>query len=220
MRILLVEDDSLIGDGIKAALTQEGYAVDWVQDGEDAMSALALNEHTLLILDLGLPARSGIDVLKNMRDRGNDIPVLILTACDDVQDRIKGLDSGADDYMVKPFDLNELLARIRALGRRKSGQAAPLITHGSVILDPASHSVTCNGEKVDISHREFSLLSVLMANKGKVVSKESLEESLYSWNEEVESNTIEVYIHYLRKKLGTDFIRTIRGVGYILNDKL
>ncbi|MDH3975774.1 MAG: response regulator [Deltaproteobacteria bacterium] len=216
MRLLLVEDDPLIGDAVKTALTQDGYAVDWVTDGEDAIAALALNEHELLILDLGLPLQSGIDVLKSMRRRGNEIPVIILTARDTVQDRIKGLDSGADDYMIKPFDLNELSARIRALGRRKGGQASPLIIHGPVTLDPASHRVTCYGKNIDISHREFSLLSVLMNNKDKVVSKEQLEESLYSWNEEIESNTIEVYIHHLRKKLGPDFIRTVRGVGYIL----
>ncbi|MDH4275085.1 MAG: response regulator [Gammaproteobacteria bacterium] len=217
MRLLVVEDDTLLGDGIKAGLTQEGYAVDWVEDGEAAELALKTNQYELVVLDLGLPKKSGVEVLKNMRLQGNDVPVLILTARDTVNDRVKGLDNGADDYLTKPFDLVELAARIRALLRRRGGRSTPVIQHNNLIVDPAAHQVSVEGQVVDISPREFTILQLLLENRGKVLSRSRLEEGLYAWNDEVESNTVEVHIHHLRKKLGADLIRTIRGVGYIID---
>lgn len=217
MRLLLVEDDTLLGDGIRTGLAQEGYAVDWVEDGNAAELALKTSEYEILVLDLGLPKYSGLEVLKKLRAEGYDIPVLILTARDTVQDRVLGLDSGADDYLTKPFDLDELSARIRALLRRRGGRSTPVIEHKDITVDPASHVVMLNGEAVDISPREFTILQLLLENRGKVLSRSRLEEGLYAWNDEVESNTVEVHIHHLRKKLGTDLIRTIRGVGYIID---
>ncbi len=217
MRLLLVEDDTLLGDGVRAGLTQQGYAVDWVEHAEAAQLALETGEYDLLILDLGLPGMSGLEFLTRLREAGEDLPVLILTARDAVSDRITGLDSGADDYLTKPFELEELGARIRALLRRRSGRASPVIRHGDLVMDPAAHEVTLKGEKVDISPREFAILQMLLENRGKVMSRNRLEEGLYSWNAEVESNTVEVHIHHLRRKLGADLIRTIRGVGYIID---
>jgi len=219
MRILIVEDDTLLGDGIRSGLTQNGYAADWVEDGEAAETAMLTNEYELIILDLGLPKLTGLEVLKRMRAKGNDTPVIILTAMDGVEDRIKGLDSGADDYLTKPFDLEELTARLRALLRRRGGRSTPVITHGNLIVDPASHSVSLDDKSIDISPREFTILLLLLENHGKVMSRSRLEEGLYAWNDEVESNTVEVHIHHLRKKLGSDLIRTIRGVGYIIDKK-
>jgi len=219
MRILIVEDDSLLGDGIRVGLTQSSYTVDWVEDGEAAETALLTNEYELIVLDLGLPKISGLDVLKNIRASGNDIPVIILTAQDGVEDRIKGLDSGADDYLTKPFDLEELTARLRALLRRRGGRSTPIIEHSNITLDPASHTVKKEGECVDISPREFTILQLLLENQNKVMSRNRLEEGLYAWNDEVESNTVEVHIHHIRKKLGAKLIRTIRGVGYIIDKK-
>ena len=219
MRILLVEDDALLGDGICVGMTQLGYTVDWVKDGGTAQAALLDNSHDLVILDLGLPGIPGKEVLSAMRREGNDIPVLILTARDTVGDRVSGLDAGADDYMTKPFDMDELGARVRALLRRRSGRVEPVITHGDIALDPAAHSVTVSGQAVEISNREFSILSLLLENTGRVLSRSRLEEGLYGWDEEVESNAIEVHIHHLRKKLGSGLIRTVRGVGYTV-DKL
>jgi DNA-binding response OmpR family regulator len=219
MRLLLVEDDNLLGDGIKAALIQEGYAVNWLTDGSAAETALKVEEYDIVVLDLGLPKRSGIEVLNSLRGDNKDLPVLILTARDTVQDRVSGLDSGADDYMIKPFDIDELSARLRALIRRRGGRASPMITHGNVSLDPASHTVRKDDEEIEFSRREFAVLLALLESAGKVLSRARLEESLYGWDEEVESNAIEVYIHHLRKKLGSDFIRTIRGVGYIVDKK-
>ncbi|MDH5301587.1 MAG: response regulator transcription factor [Gammaproteobacteria bacterium] len=217
MRLLIVEDDQLLGDGIQVGLTQEGYAVDWVEDGEAAETAMKTNEYELVVLDLGLPKKAGLDVLKGMRARDIDTPVIVLTAQDTVEDRILGLDSGADDYITKPFDLDELGARIRALLRRRGGRTSPVIQHNSITLDPASHTVTKEGKSVDISPREFTILLLLLENMGKVMSRSRLEEGLYAWNDEVESNTVEVHIHHLRKKLGAELIRTIRGVGYIID---
>ncbi|MDX1811371.1 MAG: response regulator transcription factor [Gammaproteobacteria bacterium] len=219
MRILIVEDDSLLGDGIRSGLSQNGYAADWVEDGEAAELALMTNEYELVVLDLGLPKISGLEVLKRMRAKEMDTPVIILTAQDGVEDRIKGLDSGADDYITKPFDLEELSARIRALLRRRGGRTTPVIEHGDLTVDPASHTVTKADKTVDISPREFTILQLLLENKNKVMSRSRLEEGLYAWNDEVESNTVEVHIHHLRKKLGADLIRTIRGVGYIIDKK-
>lgn len=219
MRLLLAEDDRLLGDGICVTLTEAGYATDWVTDGEAAEAALQTETYALLILDLGLPKLLGIDVLKGVRQRGQDIPVLILTARDTVSDRVQGLDCGADDYLVKPFDMDELNARLRALLRRSGGRANPVIEHGEIIMDPAAHVVTHAGNVVDISPREFAVLRMLLENRSKVMSRARLEEGLYSWGDEVESNAVEVYIHHLRRKLGAPLIRTIRGVGYTI-DKL
>lgn len=217
MRLLIVEDDALLGDGIRTGLSQQGYAVDWVEDGQSAETALLTNEYELIVLDLGLPKKSGLEVLQHLRSGGNDTPVIILTAQDTVEDRIKGLDTGADDYLTKPFDLDELTARIRALLRRRGGRSSPVIEHGELIVDPASHTVTKAGTTIDISPREFTILTLLLENRGKVMSRSRLEEGLYAWNDEVESNTVEVHIHHLRKKLGSELIRTIRGVGYIID---
>lgn len=219
MRLLLVEDDKLLGKGIHAGLRQAGYAVDWVMDGDAADAAVAHEPYDLMILDLGLPRRSGLDVLDHVRESGKDLPVLILTARDSVNDKIIGLDRGADDYMIKPFDLDELGARIRALLRRQGGRRSPLLVHGDIELDPAGHSVTKGGVVVDVPPREFAILHTLLENAGRVMSRSRLEESLYSWKDEVDSNAVEVHIHHLRKKFGADLIRTIRGVGYIV-DKL
>lgn len=219
MRLLLVEDDSLLGDGIRVGLSQEGFAVDWTRDGQAAKLALETENYALMVLDLGLPGLPGESVLKWLRGTGNDMPVLILTARDTVADRVCGLDAGADDYLVKPFDLDELAARLRALLRRAGGRSVPVISHGLLRLDPAAHTVTRDGNQVDLSPREFAILLDLLENIGRVQSREQLEQSLYGWGEEVESNAVEVHIHHLRKKLGTELIRTIRGVGYMV-DKL
>ena len=216
MRVLLAEDDDLLGDGLKTGLKQEGYTVDWVKDGQSAENARLDNEFDLVVLDLGLPKKAGLEVLKQLRNSGKHIPVLILTARDSVQDRVTGLDSGADDYLVKPFDLEELCARLRVLQRRTAGRSAPVIIHGGISLDPAAHKVLLNGDAINLSMREFVLLQHLMENIGRVIPRARLEEKLYGWDAEVESNSLEVFIHHLRKKLGTDFIRTVRGVGYMI----
>jgi DNA-binding response OmpR family regulator len=216
VRILLIEDDPLLGDGVRAGLAQDGYAVDWVRDGKAGQAALDGAGYDLVILDLGLPRLPGLDLLADLRGKGSEIPVLILTARDAVQDRVKGLDSGADDYLVKPFDLGELLARVRVLLRRSTGHSSPLIRYGELVLDPASHAVTVRGTPVDLSLREFALLRELLANAGQVLSRARLEQSLYGWDQEVESNAIEVHIHHLRKKFGTGLIKTLRGIGYMV----
>ena len=216
MRILLVEDDALLGDGIRAGLRLADYAVDWVRDGESARLALADHAYDACVLDLGLPKKDGLAVLKDMRGRGNAIPVLILTARDTHADKIGGLDAGADDYLTKPFDLGELQARLRALLRRAAGAAAPTLQHGGVVLDPAGKRVTLDGAPVALSAREYALLHDLLTHKRQIRTRAQLEESLYAWGEERESNTVEVYIHHLRKKLGADFIQTERGFGYRL----
>ncbi|ABB09543.1 two component transcriptional regulator, winged helix family [Burkholderia lata] len=216
MRILLVEDDRMIAEGVRKALRSDGFAVDWVQDGDAALTALGGETYDLLLLDLGLPKRDGIDVLRTLRARGLALPVLIVTARDAVADRVKGLDAGADDYLVKPFDLDELGARMRALIRRQAGRSESLIRHGALTLDPASHQVTLDGVPVALSAREFALLEALLARPGAVLSKSQLEEKMYGWGEEIGSNTVEVYIHALRKKLGSDLIRNVRGLGYMV----
>jgi two-component system, OmpR family, response regulator QseB len=217
MRLLLVEDDPLIGDGIRAGLRQEDYSVDWFTEARTAEMALQSEKYDLMVLDLGLPDKSGLEILKRLRSQGSELPVLILTARDAVSDRVAGLDTGADDYMLKPFDLDELSARLRALLRRSSGRASSEIIHGDITLDPAAHSVSKAGIAIDISPREYAVLHLLLSNSGKVMSRSRLEEGLYSWDGEVESNAIEVYVHHLRKKLGAELIRTIRGVGYIID---
>jgi len=216
MRILLVEDDSLLGDGIQAGLTQAGFAVDWVRDGAQADTALKTETYAAVVLDLGLPILSGLELLRRVRARGNAVPILILTARDAVEDRIKGLDSGADDYVVKPFDQHELAARLRALTRRGGGEAAAILCVNDLELDPAEHRVLFRGKPVDLSAREFSLLHELMLNAGRVLSREQLEQRLYAWGEEPGSNAIEVHVHHLRRKLAPELVRTIRGVGYLM----
>jgi len=216
MRILLVEDDALLGDGVKAGLVQAGFSVDWVRDGVAGELALAATPYMALVLDLGLPRLSGLDLLRRMRAGGSKIPVLILTARDAVEDRVRGLDGGADDYVVKPFDLVELAARLRALIRRSAGEPAPRLRLREVELDPAARTATFKGERLDLSAREFALLHELMLNAGRVLTREQLSERLYAWGEEIESNAIDVHIHHLRRKLAPALIRTVRGVGYAM----
>ena len=216
MRILLVEDDPELGDGLAIGLRQAGFAVDWLRDGHAADLALRDEGFDLVVLDLGLPRLSGMEVLKRARDRGQSLPILILTARDATGDKVSGLDAGADDYLVKPIDLDELSARIRALTRRSAGRAAPLLVHGELAIDPAAHRVTLAGQAVELSGREFSLLHMLLENAGRVLTRSQLEQSLYGWHDEPDSNALEVHIHHLRKKLGSELIRTLRGVGYTI----
>ena len=216
VRILLVEDDTLLGDGIRAGLRQQGFQVDWVRDGEAAQSELRAQPYAAAVLDLGLPRMDGIDVLLNVRRAGVELPILVLTARDAVQDRVRGLDIGADDYVVKPIDLHELGARLRALVRRAHGRPRERLQAHDVVLEPASRMVYRGGAPVTLSAREFDLLHVLMLNAGRVLSREQIEQHLYSWGREVESNAVEVHVHRLRSKLGSDLIRTVRGVGYVL----
>jgi two-component system, OmpR family, response regulator QseB len=219
MRLLLVEDDPMLGDAVQRVLHQEFFTVDWVLDGEEAELALDTFPYDLMLLDLGLPGKNGLDILHDLRKRKVSMPVIILTARDAISDRIAGLDSGADDYLVKPFDPDELAARIRALLRRREGRIEPLITFGLFTLNPATHELYCQEKLIRLSFREFSLISLLLERPGATVSREQLEHRLYGWNEEVESNTIEVHIHNMRKKLGHNLIRTIRGVGYLVVEK-
>lgn len=216
MRILLVEDDAILGDGVRAGLKLADYAVDWVRDGDAARRALLDQHYDGCVLDLGLPKRDGLEVLRELRHRGNAIPVLVLTARDTSADKVAGLDAGADDYLVKPFDLPELQARMRALLRRAGGSANPQLVHEDVALDPAARRVTRAGVTVALSAREYALLYDLLSHKGHIRTRAQLEESLYAWGEEAESNTVEVYIHHLRKKLGAGLVRTVRGLGYQL----
>jgi two-component system response regulator QseB len=217
MRILLVEDDDLLGDGIQEGLKQEGYAVDWLRDGVQAETALLSETFDAVILDLGLPRKSGIDVLRSIRQQGVKTPVLILTARDALEDRVNGLDAGSDDYLTKPFDFSEVTARLRALIRRSAGRANPAIEIQGVTLDPVAHQVSFSGKPVKLSRREFALLHTLMDNAGKVISRQKIVEALYGWDEEIDSNALEVHIHHLRKKFGNAFIQTIRGIGYIVH---
>lgn len=219
MRLLLVEDDELLGDAVKTGLTQFGYAVDWLKDGDAARAALRVENFELIILDLGLPKLSGLGFLQAIRAEGNKTPVIILTARESVEDRIKGLDSGADDYMTKPFDLNELSARVRALVRRAQGRADAVLHYRHITLDPAAHTVYANHELVNLTRREFALLQKLLESNGQVLSREQLMQSMYGWEDDVDSNALEVHIHNLRKKLNANFIRTIRGVGYLVEKK-
>ena len=216
MRLLLVEDDDLLGDAVKTGLTQFGYVVDWLKDGESARAAVKSESFEAIILDLGLPRLSGLGFLQSIRHDGNVTPVIILTARESVEDRVKGLDSGADDYLVKPFDLNELGARVRALVRRSTGRADATLHYRNITLDPAAHAVSVDNVLVNVPRREFALLQKLLENSGQVLSREQLMQSLYGWDEEVDSNALEVHIHNLRKKLNFNYIRTIRGVGYMV----
>lgn len=215
MRLLLVEDDELLGDGVRAGLAQHGYTVDWFKDGISALQAINSENFDIILLDLGLPKLSGLDLLKQIRSQQITTPVMILTARETIEDRVKGLDAGADDYLTKPFDLDELCARLRALQRRFSKRFESQITYRNITLDPASHLVTVDKKEVAIPRREFALLQKLLENAGTVISREQLTQSLYGWDEDVDSNALEVHIHNLRKKLGGNFIKTIRGVGYM-----
>ena len=214
MRLLLAEDDAMIGEAVRAGLRREGYTVDWVGDGTAAEEALAAGTYDLLLLDLGLPGKDGVRVLRELRERGSALPVVVLTARDAVTDRVAGLDAGADDYLVKPFELQELAARVRAVLRRKGGRASGVLEHDGLSLDPATHEVRMDGTSVPVSPREFALLHALLERPGQILSRGQLEDRLYGWGEEVESNVVEVHIHTLRRKLGADFIRNVRGVGY------
>ena len=216
MRILLVEDDPQLGDGLMVGLRQTGFAVDWVKDGLAADLALSTESYGLVVLDLGLPKLGGMELLRRLRSRGQDLPVLILTARDGLADKIAGLDGGADDYLVKPIDLDELAARVRAISRRAAGRAMPVLQRGELALDPAAHQVTLAGTPVELSSREFSLLQALLENAGRVMTRAQLESSIYGWHDEPDSNALEVHIHHLRRKLGSELIRTLRGVGYTI----
>ena len=206
----------MLGEGVRRALAHHGHAVDWVRDGVAAEMALAGEPYDLVLLDLGLPRKRGLDVLADLRRRGRRVPVLILTAQDAIVDRVAGLDAGADDYLTKPFDLDELAARIRALQRRSSGRAEPIIEHGPLTLNPATHEVHLSGALVPLSPREFALLHALLEHPGRPMSRARLEERLYGWSEQVESNAVEVHVHSLRRKLGPEWIKTLRGVGYMV----
>lgn len=218
MRVLLVEDDPLIGSGLEEGLRQEGFAVDWVRDGDAATLALRTTPYGLLLLDLGLPGKDGLTLLTALRRRDDALPAIVITARDAVTDRIAGLDAGADDYLVKPFVLEELLARIRAVNRRHAGRAQTTLSAGALRLDPARHQVWLSGDEVALSPKEFVMLHELMVEPGAVISREQFEERLYSWGEEVESNAVQVHIHNLRKKLGHVAILTVRGVGYRIGE--
>ncbi len=219
MRLLLVEDDRMLGTGLQAGLRQKGWAVDWVRDGNLADEALRGEPYDVVLLDLGLPGKGGLEVLRGLRARGGKVPVLILTAQDAVSDRVTGLDAGADDYLTKPFDLDEVAARVRALQRRSAGRAAPRLELGGLSLDPAAHQVTLHGAPVALSAREFALLQALLERPGRPLSRAQLEERVYGWGEEVEANAVEVHVHALRKKLGAEWIKTLRGVGYMVPRK-
>lgn len=216
MRVLLVEDDKMIGEAVSEALRDAAYAVDWVQDGQMAMTATDTQTYDVALLDLGLPKRDGLEVLRLLRLAGKDLPILIVTARDAVEDRIKGLDLGADDYLVKPFQTGELLARMRAVIRRKGGNAVPLMTNGALTLDPATRDATHDGASCRLTAREYALLHALLLRPGAILSRAELEERIYGWNEEVESNAVEFLIHAIRKKLGAAAIRNVRGVGWMV----
>ncbi|AWH88612.1 response regulator [Limnobaculum parvum] len=217
MRVLVVEDDTMIGQALLAALNDASYAVDWVDDGQGAAHSLACQHYDLVLLDLGLPGKDGLEILSEIRGKDNSVPVLIITARDGIEQRIRGLDAGADDYMVKPFAMSELLARMRAVIRRKGGAASPELSNGVIFLDPATHQVRLNGAvALTLSNREFALLQALMVRPGAILSRSDLEERIYGWGNEVESNAVEFLIYALRKKLGSQMIRNIRGVGWMV----
>jgi two-component system OmpR family response regulator len=220
MRILLVEDDPMIGQAVSVALADHAHAVDWVTDGLAAQAALHHSPYQAVLLDLGLPGQDGLEVLRRLRSTGAPIPVIILTARDGVQDRIRGLDLGADDYLLKPFDVDELMARLRAIVRRATGQAAPVFDNGIVALDPATHEARAAGSSHLLSAREFSLLHALLLRPGAILTRRELEERIYGWNEEVESNAVDFLIHGVRKKLGATVIKNVRGAGWMVDKRL
>ena len=217
MRVLLVEDDAMIGEAMQGALKDAAYAVDWVQDGQAALASLACQHYDLVLLDLGLPGKDGLEVLRNLRAQSNPVPLLIVTARDGLDDRLGGLDGGADDYVLKPFEMAELLARMRAVLRRKAGSAAPLLGNGVVSLDPVTQQATAsNGTCVQLTHREFALLQALLVRPGAILSRSDLEDRIYGWGQEVESNAVEFLLHALRRKLGSDTIKNVRGAGWMV----
>lgn len=212
----MVEDDEMLGEGVCVGLRRENNSVDWVKNGETGLSAIGETDYHCIILDIGLPRMSGLDVLEQLRDSGDSTPVLILTAQDDISDRVKGLDAGADDYLVKPFEFAELCARLRALTRRSRGQASEVIEYKGIMIDTTAHTVMLDDRSITMSRREFSLLVELVVNQGRVLSKQHLEQKLYDWGDEVESNTIEVHVHHIRKKLYPELVKTVRGIGYTI----
>lgn len=220
MRVLLVEDDSLLGKAVKTGLEQQDHAVDWVQDGAAAELALLTGEYAALVLDLGLPKQDGMMLLKKLRAKGNGVPVLIITARHEMSDRVAGLDAGADDFIIKPFDLEELGARLRAVVRRAGGRASSDLVHGHLKVNSAARTVSLGDQPISLTAREFAILTQLLEHKGKVLSKQQLQEGLYSWTDEVESNTVEVHVHHLRRKLGRDLIKTMHGVGYMIDERV
>jgi two-component system, OmpR family, response regulator len=216
MRLLLVEDDGMVGQAVREGLRQDGFSIDWVLDGASAETALRTEPYDCLLLDLGLPKKSGLDVLRTLRARRNAIPVVVITARDAVPDRIAGLDAGADDYVVKPFDLEEVAARVRAVVRRRQGRGEPEIEHRGLVLKPATRQAEFRGAPLQLSRREFAVLEALAARPGSILSRQQIEQHVYGWGEEVESNAVEVFVHSIRKKLGSDFIVTVRGAGYMV----
>lgn len=216
MRVLLVEDDALLGSAVRTGLQQQGHAVDWVRDGIQAEEAALLGSYSAILLDLGLPRQDGMQVLGNLRRKRLDLPVLIITARDQIPDRVVGLDAGADDFIIKPFDLDELGARLRAAVRRYEGRAQPNLAYGDLTVDPAARAVSLQGARVALAAREYALLVHFLTHGGRVQTREQLQEALYSWGEEIESNAVEVHIHHLRRKLGKDLIRTVHGQGYVM----
>ncbi|NEY27645.1 two-component system response regulator QseB [Escherichia coli] len=218
MRVLLIEDDKLIGDGIKAGLIKMGFSVDWFTEGKQGLSALDSAPYDAVVLDLSLPGMDGLDILRSWRQNGHDEPVLILTARDALEQRVAGLQQGADDYLCKPFALIEVAARLQALIRRRHGQVQTTLNHGSVSLDPINLTVTYNGEPIYLKPKEFALLELLLRNEGRVLPRPLIEEKIYNWDDDVSSNAIEVHIHHLRKKFGSSFIRTVHGIGYTLGE--
>ena len=217
MRILLVEDDRMIGEAVKQSLKDAAYAVDWVRDGQTAVTTLDSQEYGVVLLDLGLPGKDGMQVLRSIRAKGALVPVVIVTARDALKDRIRGLDGGADDYVLKPFEMAELLARIRAVVRRKAGVAGPVLASGTLTLDPATREASVSGTSTRLSSREFALLQALMFRPGAILSRSELEDRIYGWNQEVESNAIEFLIYALRRKLGSTTIKNVRGVGWMVS---
>jgi two-component system, OmpR family, response regulator QseB len=217
MRILLIEDDELLGEGLETALASAGHGVEWFRHGTAGLAAARIGEFDLLLLDLGLPGLDGVELLRRLRGGSNPLPVIIITARDTVDARVAGLDAGADDYLIKPFEVDELHARIRAVSRRRAGRAEPLLHHGELTLDPLARRATWRGEELALPRREFDLLMTLVENAGRIISRESLEQRLYGWQDDVASNAVEVYVHHLRKKLAPELIRTVRGVGYTVD---
>lgn len=217
MRILLIEDDELLGEGLETALASAGHGVEWFRQGTSGLAAARIGEFDLLLLDLGLPGLDGVELLRRLRAGSNPLPVIIITARDTIDARVAGLDAGADDYLIKPFEVEELHARIRAVSRRRAGRAEPLLHHGQLTLDPLGRRATWRGEELALPRREFDLLMTLVENAGRIISRESLEQRLYGWQDDVASNAVEVHVHHLRKKLAQELIRTVRGVGYTVD---